>query len=110
MMVASVAGSWSATGPFLAQNLFPIFLIVILRISPLRRPSSAQVSGPAGTTGVDLGGNLFLLDYRDRGQSGKLGCFRLFRFLAIHISADRSPRFMRVQNSKMSVMKIPLAQ
>ena len=29
MMVALVAGSWSAIGPFLAQNLFPIFLIVI---------------------------------------------------------------------------------
>jgi alginate O-acetyltransferase complex protein AlgI len=33
MMVASVAGSWSATGPFLAQNLFPIFLIVIFAAS-----------------------------------------------------------------------------
>ena len=29
MMVASVAGSWSAIGPFLAQNLFPVFLIVV---------------------------------------------------------------------------------
>jgi D-alanyl-lipoteichoic acid acyltransferase DltB (MBOAT superfamily) len=29
MMVASVAGSWNAIGPFLAQNLFPILLIVV---------------------------------------------------------------------------------
>ena len=29
MMVASVAGSWSAPEAFLAQNLFPIFLIAI---------------------------------------------------------------------------------
>jgi hypothetical protein len=29
MMVASVAGSWSGIGPFLAQNVFPIFLIVV---------------------------------------------------------------------------------
>lgn len=33
MMVASVAGSWSAIGPFLEQNLFPIFLIVLFAAS-----------------------------------------------------------------------------
>jgi alginate O-acetyltransferase complex protein AlgI len=33
MMVAAIAGSWSAAGPFFAQNLFPIFLIVIFAAS-----------------------------------------------------------------------------
>ena len=80
MMVASVAGSWSAVGPFSRRPVSNFSDRHIRSVAPLRRPSSGQVRSPPGAARVDLGSNLLLLDRRHCRQPGQLRAFVYFDF------------------------------